>query len=193
MILALTGAGISKASGIPTFDEMGNLRSKLDRFYANEHRDDFEDTMSFLKNTCDKCEPNDAHLALAEYGIPVLTMNIDSLHSKANERMNKSKNYICEMHGSLKNNNVVLYGDMAPNYAEATDMVRRLREGDLFLIVGTSYYTRISSMLRDIAYMTGADVIEINSHAEYKVRELIENNVDKLEDIKIFLNREILF
>ena len=28
MIIAFTGAGIGKASGIPTFDEMGDLREK---------------------------------------------------------------------------------------------------------------------------------------------------------------------
>ena len=30
-VVAFTGAGISKASGIPTFEEMGDLRDKLSR------------------------------------------------------------------------------------------------------------------------------------------------------------------
>lgn len=30
-IVAFTGAGISKASGVPTFEEMGDLRYKLSR------------------------------------------------------------------------------------------------------------------------------------------------------------------
>jgi len=36
-LVAFTGAGISKASGIPTFEEMGDIRDKLSRDYFNNH------------------------------------------------------------------------------------------------------------------------------------------------------------
>ena len=45
MIIAFTGAGISKASGIPTFDEQGDLRTKLDRYFATHHRKEFNKIM----------------------------------------------------------------------------------------------------------------------------------------------------
>ena len=83
MIIAFTGAGISKASGIPTFDEQGDLRNKLDRSFANHHKKEFNEVMQQLIDTCNAAEPNDAHKALAEYNIPVITMNIDSLHTRA--------------------------------------------------------------------------------------------------------------
>jgi NAD-dependent SIR2 family protein deacetylase len=41
-IVAFTGAGISKASGIPTFEDMGiDIRRKLSRSFFNEHPDEF--------------------------------------------------------------------------------------------------------------------------------------------------------
>ena len=36
-VVAFTGAGISKASGIPTFEEMGDLWDKLSRDYFQSH------------------------------------------------------------------------------------------------------------------------------------------------------------
>lgn len=36
-LVALTGAGISKGSGIPTLQEMGDLREKLSREYFQNH------------------------------------------------------------------------------------------------------------------------------------------------------------
>lgn len=83
MVIAFTGARISKASGIPTFDEMGDLRNKLDRSFATHHKKEFDSIMANLKEVCGKAEPNDAHMALKEYDIPVITMNIDSLHNRA--------------------------------------------------------------------------------------------------------------
>lgn len=67
MIVAFTGAGISKASGIPTFDKMGDLRNKLDRSFAAHHKEEFDSIMANLEEVCKKAEPNDAHMALKEY------------------------------------------------------------------------------------------------------------------------------
>ena len=50
MIIALTGAGISKASGIPTFEEQGDLRNYLSRDYANNYPKEFKKLM-LLKNS----------------------------------------------------------------------------------------------------------------------------------------------
>ena len=60
-------------------------------------------------------KPNDAHIALAEYHIPIITMNIDGLHKLAGSDA-------LELHGGLPKddemdiayslfNNSVLYGD----------------------------------------------------------------------------------
>lgn len=184
MIVAFTGAGISKASGIPTFDEMGDLRTKLERHFANTHPEEFQKIMETLNKTRESAEPNDAHVALAEYDIPVITMNIDSLHRCAGTR------HLIEVHGSLQNNNVVLYGDDAPGYSDAFDWVDRMHEGDVLLVIGTSFYTSISSQIRSFAEENGATVIVVNEDAEHKVRELLNQYRDSWEDFQSFEARE---
>jgi len=105
--VALTGAGISAESGIPTFRSKGGLWEKYDPvIYASieAFREDPSKYWTirdeFIRNY-DTYQPNKAHLALAELeemGIVrhVITQNIDGLHKKAG-----SKN-VTEIHGSLK-------------------------------------------------------------------------------------------
>lgn len=183
MIIAFTGAGISKASGIPTFDEMGDLREKLERNFATRHKDEFNSIMAQLSATCEQAEPNDAHMALAEYGIPVITMNIDSLHARAG-----SKN-ILEVHGSLRENNVVLYGDSAPLYTEALDWVDRLGNKDTILIIGTSFYTAFSSQVKRTADINDVNIVMINADAEHEVRKYLEEHQECIEDFDTFIKR----
>ena len=183
MILAFTGAGISKASGIPTFDEMGDLREKLERNFATRHKEEFNNIMAQLTAVCEQAEPNDAHMALAEYNIPVITMNIDSLHERAG-----SKN-ILEVHGSLRENNVVLYGDSAPLYTEALDWVDRLGNKDTILIIGTSFYTAFSSQVKRTADINNVNIVVINADAEHEVRKYLEENQECIEDFESFIKR----
>ncbi len=105
--VALTGAGISAESGIPTFRSKGGLWEKYDPMvYASIEV--FQEDPSkywtirgeFIRNY-DTYTPNKAHLALAELeemGLVrhVITQNIDGLHKKAG-----SKN-VTEIHGSLR-------------------------------------------------------------------------------------------
>lgn len=104
--VALTGAGISAESGIPTFRSKGGLWEKYDpmEFASLEaFRRDPTKYWSlrgeFIRNY-DQYQPNEAHLALTELermGIvqAVITQNIDNLHKKAG-----SKNVI-EIHGNI--------------------------------------------------------------------------------------------
>lgn len=184
MILAFTGSGISKESGIPTFEDMGNLREKLSREYANNNPVEYQNALNILIEASKNATPNGAHNALAKYGIPVITMNIDGLHQKAG-----SKNVVC-LHGDVSEpNKIVLYGDPAPNYQMAYDLVDLLRCGDIFLVVGASRYTSISEHLRLIALSNGARVVEIQDNASTKVDALLSNNKQSIEDFETFLNR----
>lgn len=184
MIIAFTGAGISKSSGIPTFDEQGDLRTKLDRCFATYHRKEFNKIMQQLVDTCKAAEPNDAHKALAEYNIPVITMNIDGLHNRAGSQ------YVIEVHGNVEKNNVVLYGDPAPKYTEALDIVDRLSKEDILLIIGTSFYTSISSQIKYTAERNLAKVVIINDDAEHQVRDFLENNQDSIGNFDDFMKRK---
>jgi NAD-dependent deacetylase len=105
--VALTGAGISAESGIPTFRSKGGLWEKFDPVvYASieAFREDpakyWTIRGEFIRDY-DSYQPNKAHLALAEMEKMnllqhVITQNIDGLHKKAG-----SQN-VTEIHGSLR-------------------------------------------------------------------------------------------
>lgn len=182
MILAFTGAGISSASGIPTFAKQDGLRTKLSRTFAQQHNHEYQQTIQDMFHTCKSAAPNDAHLALAEYDVPVVTMNVDGLHQRAGTQ------HLLPIHGTLPD--IVLYGDPAPLYEMAHNWVFQLREGDIFLIIGTSYYTTISMQLKISAMAQGAKLVEINDHAERKVRSFLEANMTCHGGFQAFLERE---
>ena len=185
MVIAFTGAGISKPSGIPTFEDQGDMRYKLDRGFATEHPEEFKNLLESIKEQYKSAEPNEAHLALARAKIPVITMNIDGLHGKANDIVTKEMEGktkrpfqhapVIEVHGNIYKNNVVLYGDPAPMYSNAFEWIYRLEPGDKILIIGTSYFTNFSSMVKDICTRYNVDIIEINANAEIEVPKAIEN------------------
>lgn len=177
-IIAFTGAGISKQSHIPTFMERPDVREKLFRSFANEHHEEYNEVIRQLKMNMNHALPNDAHYALAQYHIPVITMNIDGLHRAAGSDA-------LEMHGCLPDddeidmarslyNKPVLYGDPAPNYQKAYEMVYSLKVNDIFLVIGCSYHTAIAVDLREIAKSRGARIIEIQEDAAHRVRKVLE-------------------
>ncbi|HOB19872.1 MAG TPA: Sir2 family NAD-dependent protein deacetylase [Candidatus Atribacteria bacterium] len=193
-LIAITGAGISKASGIPTFEEMVDLRSRLSRDYFNAHPGEFYDGLLKMKETIDRARPNPAHLALAEHGIPVVTMNIDGLHSKAGSRLvlevhgnleqvicrkcdERFDFYVirdsiyCSRCGELLQPDVVLYGDMIRYYADAIDLIGSSRE---VLVVGTSFYTSTVNEFVYRARLAGKKISIINQSAETEVAKFLE-------------------
>lgn len=48
-VIAFTGAGISKSAGIPTFEEVEGLKSKLSVEFKEEHPQEFYKTIGALK------------------------------------------------------------------------------------------------------------------------------------------------
>ena len=182
-VIFFTGAGISVDSGIPTFQEQPGIRDRLTREFANEYPEEYRYTIRQMVNSCEKAKPNAAHVAIAESGFPVITMNIDSLHTKAG-----SKNGI-EVHGvvpsrevleeedfPLTYDGIVLYGDLAPKYEDAVKMVRALEyDNSYFVIVGTSFYTGISEQLYKIAKQRHAKIEIINDNASKRVPIICKN------------------
>lgn len=182
-IIAFTGAGISKQSNIPTFMERPDVREKLFRNYANTHHQEYNEVIKKLKDNMNGAKPNDAHIALAEYAIPIITMNIDGLHGLAGSDA-------LELHGGLPDdeemerawalyNKPVLYGDPAPNYQRAYEMCYQLKPGDIFLVIGCSFHTGISVDLREVAKARGARVIEIQEDAAHNVRKVLRELTKK--------------
>lgn len=184
-IIFFTGAGISVDSGIPTFQEQPRIRDKLTRDFANEHPEEYRDTIRQMLNSCERAKPNVAHIAIAEGGFPVITMNVDRLHTKAG-----SKNVI-EVHGVLPTrkeleeelfpltyDGIVLYGDLAPKYDDAIKMVKQLEyDNSYFIIVGTSFYTGISEQLYRIAKQRRAKIEIINDDASQRVPAICKSMI----------------
>ncbi len=179
MIIAFTGAGISQQSGIQTFQDVPGIREKLTREYAQYSPKQYRETIAGMFRGMEGKKPNDAHIALAEYSIPVITMNIDHLHEKAGSED------IMKLHGRMPTkeeleyceqlyNTPVLYGDPAPNYTKAYSRISRLGKGDILLVIGVSYSTMIASELVREAQMLGCEIIEINEDAAGRVRKVLE-------------------
>lgn len=185
MILAFTGAGISKASGIPTFEDQGDLRLKLSRDFQIHHTDEYNQVIKSMQEACNKAQPNDAHKALAEYGVPIITMNVDGLHTRAGSRD------VIEIHGLLPN--IVLYGDPAPYYSTAMELTSKLIGGDIFLIIGVSFYTNIASQLKSYAEIYNAKVEIINDNAETKVRKFLEEHKDTIGTYEELSSRTFIY
>ena len=108
-IVVLTGAGISAASGLPTFrgSENSGLAQELlpvsDARILPQILPDFWRVYGNLRAGCLTVQPNAAHLAIANWqrkwadsrSITLVTQNVDELHQRAG-----SSNVI-EIHGSL--------------------------------------------------------------------------------------------
>jgi NAD-dependent deacetylase len=198
-LVAITGAGISKASGIPTFDEMGDLREKLSRDYFRAQPKKFYDIILEMKRNIDRAQPNAAHRVLAEYGVPVITMNIDGLHTRAGSKkvleVHGSLDYVecqrcntrhgyreveqsiyCKECGSIYEPNVVLYGDSIRHFYEAIELASSCRQ---VLVVGTSFYTSTVNVFVDSARMAGVKIYVINKDAENEVPVFLREMTDR--------------
>lgn len=106
-LAVLTGAGVSKESGIPTF------RDAQEGLWANYSPEDLAtregflrdpamvwDWYDFRRNKVWDCRPNAGHLAIAEletlFGpFTLITQNIDNLHRQAGNRR------VLELHGNI--------------------------------------------------------------------------------------------
>ena len=194
-VVAFTGAGVSAESGVPTFESMGqSVRSKLSRHYCQQNRRGFFDLLLKMRMYCDRAKPNAAHMALANYNIPVVTMNIDGLHYRAG-----SCDAI-ELHGSMRHvhclgckqvypfeqvessiycpvcnapleSDVVLYGDEIPLLQSAFD---RVTGKGVLLVIGTSYQTSTASFVTRMAESSGREIILVNDQAASRVPDLIK-------------------
>ena len=181
-VVFFTGAGISVDSGIPTFQEQEGIRDKLTRDFCTGNYEEYIENIKSMKRTMDKAQPNAAHYAIAEMNCPVITMNIDGLHEKAG-----TKNVLA-IHGRMptweeienedlryKTGIPVLYGDAAPLYSDAYDILLDLDLHQSYVvIVGTSFYTGISEELYQLAERYATKVWIINNNASIEVPKVCE-------------------
>ncbi len=105
-IVFLSGAGLSKESGIPTFRGHGGIwksndpskLASLSAFVQNPSQ--VWEFYRYRQNMITKCHPNAAHLAISameNQGVDVwvVTQNVDGLHKRAGSKK------IIELHGNI--------------------------------------------------------------------------------------------
>jgi len=106
-LVAFTGAGISKESGVPTFRGEDGLWSKYDPiildidYFKNNPKESWEAIRDIFYKYMQNVKPNPAHYFLADLekrGIlkGIVTQNIDNLHQKAGSRN------VIEFHGNTR-------------------------------------------------------------------------------------------
>ena len=197
--VALTGAGISAESGIPTFRSKGGLWEKYDPMvYASVEvfRQDPSKYWTirgeFIRNY-DTYQPNKAHVALAELekmGIVrhVITQNIDGLHKKAG-----SQN-VTEIHGSLRETYCLQCGqeylapgvpDGMPPYCECGGVLKpntvlfgeQLPEGALETAYQESTTCRLMLVIGTSAVVQPA--ASLPALAQRKGAKIVEINIER--------------
>ena len=189
---ALTGAGISAESGIPTFRGAGG-------FWRQFRAEDLATPQAFARDPklvwewydwrrrlVAEAQPNAGHRALAEAGIPIVTQNVDGLHVRAGSKD------VVEIHGSLwsvrctgcgqeEENRICPLPDIPPRchcgallrpgvvwFGEGLEghtwrrAEQMARASDLLLVIGTSAVVYPAASLAPLARESGARVIEIN-------------------------------
>lgn len=170
--IVFTGAGISKSAGIPTFEEIPGIKEKLSVTFKEEHPKEFDEAINLLKNNVKDKEPTKAHKIIAKLQIPVITMNVDNLHSKAG-----SKN-VYELHGNYLKNNIVLYGQEMYHSDDAINLIKDTaykakQDGDdaILLVIGTSMQTQFANILVHYAESIGVKVLYIDKNADEEVEQ----------------------
>lgn len=105
-LVILSGAGISKESGIPTFRDMDGLWNNYDFMELASPQAWKKDPQlvldfyNFRRKNVIQAKPNTAHLLLHKledlYNVRIITQNVDDLHERAG-----SKN-ILHLHGEIR-------------------------------------------------------------------------------------------
>lgn len=188
--IALTGAGISVASSLPTLSRNYQgipIKKIMEKSFFKENPYLFYDFYREILRW-KSCTPNVAHYTLSKYNISIITQNIDGLHQKAG-----SKN-VLEIHGNLNfllcencklyfpfglayhhklptcpkcfsilKPDIVLYEEQIHHWEKA---VCEFKKADLVLIIGTSLKAFPANLLPSIAVSRGANTIIINENSD---------------------------
>lgn len=177
-IIAFTGAGISNSAGIPTFEEVPNLKEKLSVEFKEAHPKEFQEAIDGLIDTVKDKEPTQAHYALATLPIPIITMNVDGLHQKAGSRT------VLEIHGNYKKDNIVLYGQDIHHIQDIVNLMLKTaasakldEQKAIFLVIGTSMQTQFACTLAGMAKRLGMEVHFINENADEEVPKFINEHI----------------
>ncbi len=195
-VVVLTGAGVSAESGVPTFRGIDGLwkthraedLARPDSFA--QHPELVWEFYNWRREQVQKCEPNPAHIALAEMEkhIPnflLITQNVDGLHTRAGSHK------VMEMHGSLWQVKCTVCTHAREDFSELPDLpecpvcghllrpgvvwfgeslvpgvlrlaIEQVSQADVFVSVGTSNLVQPAASFHQLAKDHGAVTVEVN-------------------------------
>ncbi|MBL0387660.1 iron dicitrate transport regulator FecR [Tumebacillus sp. ITR2] len=195
--VAITGAGISVPSGLPTINREWRGVPLREVFTEEMFKDDparFYQCYREMLLDWREARPNPAHEALAARGVRIITQNFDGLHQEAGSKE------VLEIHGNLRElvclhcrevypahvaetnhlphcptcgnllkPNIVLLGEKVRHIVIATDWVGQC---DLLLVIGTKLEMAPVRLLPEIADVRGVPIIRCNKGSELLLPEL---------------------
>lgn len=180
-LVVLTGAGVSAESGIRTFRDSNGLWENHDIMEVaspegwRRNRTLVQDFYNQRRKQARECQPNAAHLALAELenhlDVQIITQNVDDLHERAGSsqvlhlhgELQKAQSTLdprlvyplehweikegdtCEK-GSQLRPFIVWFGEAVPMMVPAMELAR---QADYFLVLGTSLQVYPAASLID--------------------------------------------
>lgn len=105
-LVVLTGAGISKESGLATFRDKDGMWNNKEWEYLASREALYNDTQrsldfyNYRRKRLSEVEPNHAHRVLAElekeYRVSIITQNVDDLHERA------GSTNVLHLHGEMR-------------------------------------------------------------------------------------------
>ena len=227
--MVLSGAGISAESGIKTFRDSGGLWEGHNVMEVaspegwRRNRALVQDFYNQRRKQASECQPNKAHMILAEleqhYEVTIITQNVDSLHeragsttvihlhgelSKAQSSVDSSLVYdldhweikegdLCEK-GSQMRPHIVWFGEQVPKMEQAIEVVSK---AEIFLVIGTSLQVYPAAGL--IEYVPDNAVIYLidpnvtRVNTNKKVFYIDKKATEGMVSLKNFLLNEIKF
>lgn len=202
-VVAITGAGISAASGLPTIAASFSgrpLKELFNRDKACRHVKEYSELYEEMMRLWLHAQPNAAHIALAQRGIRVITQNVDGLHRKAGTVE------VIELHGTLALQRCLSCGRRGASLHTATGRGDRVAPGvcgachselmpdlvlegepvrhlalainwistaSILIIAGTSLQMHPVNQLPLVALRADKPVITVNASAEKELPKLL--------------------
>lgn len=170
---AITGRGLSAASGIPDIERKKEMRKRITLDNKTANYKDYCKALDEIRNSFNGKEPNDAHYALKDFGIPVITVNTDMLHQKA------GSGFVAELRGNVYNpKDYVSFNEKVRSWDKAADLVNSGQSRDVLLLIGISMKAPIVRDFVTSAISKNMKVVEINKNIATETRKTIEREME---------------
>jgi NAD-dependent deacetylase len=196
MIVFITGAGVSKKSGIPTYRDEDGIWNKqdssiLDASIRHKNPEALEQFLSDIQKDIDVAKPNAIHHLIKKfenlYEVHIITQNIDNLHEKA------GSSSVIHMHGNIYDKredgtrDIVLFGE---DVMYQSNIIKLLDKCAYLIYVGTSGQVYPANKFYRL---TDGERIEINLNRTIISHDMNRVLIGDAEDKLVELYSDLFF